>query len=54
MNMSEPHPTPENAAESDLPVVGAGFNFSDPNSRLAFLYLRSSHVAAFGFLAQGE
>jgi hypothetical protein len=31
--------------------LGAGFDFADPNSRLAPLYLRASHVVAVFFLA---
>src|SRR5947209_1544539 len=35
----------------EVPTVGAGFDFTDPDSPLAGLYLRASHVAATALLA---
>ncbi|HZZ79961.1 MAG TPA: hypothetical protein VFE62_15690 [Gemmataceae bacterium] len=60
MNTTEPqHPDLSEAAKpadspppADAPVtVGAGINFTDPNSPLAFAYLRASHLVAISFLA---
>lgn len=43
---SRPEPSAEAPTE-----VGAGFDFTDPNSPLAPLYFRTVHVVAVGFLA---
>jgi len=42
---------PDDGADEELIVVGAGIDFTDPNSPLAPLYLRTSHVVLVGLLA---
>src|SRR5262249_10553199 len=53
--MSHPNPEaePVGAAtpEPEDAPLGAGFNFTDPNSPLAPYYLRASHVVAAGMVA---
>jgi hypothetical protein len=52
-------PTPETAADADKAedkadedvVIGAGFDFADPNSPLAPLYMHTRQVVAVSFLA---
>src|SRR5215813_11808140 len=48
--MSHPNPEAEPAGaaspEPDQAPLGAGFDFTDPNSSLAPYYLRASHVIA--------
>src|SRR6185312_1877692 len=51
MNMSEQHPSSDRSVEGEPLQVGAGIDFSDPNSALAPFYLRASHIAAIAFLA---
>jgi hypothetical protein len=47
-----PTPAPaDGGADEELIALGAGFDFTDPNSPLAPLYLRTSHVIFIGFLA---
>jgi hypothetical protein len=46
-----PPPARAEGAEEELIVVGAGLDLSDPNSPLAPLYLRTSHVVLAGLLA---
>ncbi|MBI1914037.1 MAG: hypothetical protein HYS12_04775 [Planctomycetes bacterium] len=53
MNPPNPEAEPAGAAKpepADAPL-GAGFDFTDPNSPLAPYYLRASHVVAAGLLA---
>ncbi len=54
MSVSPPRPAPpadDPEAGPDGLVVGAGLNFTDPNSPLAPYYLRASHLFAAGLLA---
>jgi hypothetical protein len=49
--MDHPEPDPERRTqeppgEPDLPPLGAGLDFTDPNSPLAPFYLRASHLVA--------
>jgi hypothetical protein len=47
--MTPPDPAALRASEPE-PVLGAGFNFTDPRSPLAPYYLRTSHLVAVGML----
>lgn len=52
MNDSSPKPPAGDVGGVPEPMhVGAGIDFADPGSGLAFCYLRASHVAAVGLLA---
>ena len=51
MNTSEPPPPPIGESDAGPLQVGAGIDFTDPNSRLAPFYLRASHLIAIAFLA---
>lgn len=49
MTDTEPQGTPAATAVESSPL-GAGFDFTDPNSPLAPFYLRTVHIVAIGFL----
>lgn len=49
MTETEPQGQPATTAD-DVGPVGAGFDFTDPNSPLAPFYLRTVHIVAIGFL----
>ncbi len=49
--MSTQEEPPKTEAQADSDAVGAGLDFTDPNSPLARYYLRSSHVALAATLA---
>jgi hypothetical protein len=52
MSAAEPSAVPPTPPEPEPPTqVGAGFDFTDPNSPLAPFYFRTVHVVAVGFLA---